>query len=247
MPDTSPITETRPIPEKGYWHQALTYILPVAMGYVPAGIAFGVLFVAAGLPAWAAIFSSIILYAGAAQYASIPLLASGAGIFTLMSNTAAINLRHVFYAIPLLHQLPSSSVKRLYCLFALTDETFSVLTTLHTNIRQKYMFAICVLCQSFWVIGTILGVLVGTKLNNLVPHLDFALVCLFAILGYEQFKAIRRIYPIVIALMAFMLAMVFLPTWRLLTAIAISIVIIIAHFNWLDKSSNLLDQQDAQS
>lgn len=216
-----------------HWRQALRFSMPVAMGYIPAGIAFGVLFVAAGLPAWAAIFSSLILYAGAAQYASIPLLASGTGIITLMSNTAAINLRHVFYAIPLLQQLPTSRLQRLYCLFALTDEAFSVLTTLDENNRQRYMFAICLLCQSFWIVGTILGVLVGAKLNNLVPHLDFALVCLFAILAYEQFGAIKRFYPIVIAMMAFCIAMLWLPKWLLLTAIAMSILLIIGHYQWV--------------
>lgn len=225
---------------KSHWQQAFRYSVPVAMGYIPAGIAFGVLFVAAGLPAWAAVFSSIVLYAGAAQYASIPLLASGTGILTLMSNTAAINLRHVFYAIPLLQQLPQSKLKRIYCLFSLTDETFSVLTTLQDAIRRRYMFAICALCQSFWVVGTMLGVLVGAKLNNLVPHLDFALVCLFAILAYEQFKAIKRVYPIIIALVAFPIAMLFLPKFVLLTAIAISIALIIAHYKLLQKTPPVL-------
>jgi len=141
------------------------------------------------LPIWAAILSSVVLYAGAAQYASIALLAGGVGISTLASNTLAINLRHAFYAIPLLKQLPTNPISRLYCLFALTDETFSVLTTLDENERQRLILPVSLLNQCYWVIGTILGILLGEGLNDWVPHLDFALVCLFAILAYEQLSS----------------------------------------------------------
>ena len=71
---------TNELMKNGLWQQAFKVSFPVAMGYIPAGIAFGVLFVAAKLPIWAAILSSVVLYAGAAQYASIALLAGGVGI-----------------------------------------------------------------------------------------------------------------------------------------------------------------------
>lgn len=212
------------------WQQAFRYSLPVAMGYIPAGIAFGVLFVAADLPSWAAILSSVTLYAGAAQYASIPLLMTGVGITTIASNTLAINLRHAFYAIPLLQQLPTNKLQKTYCLFSLTDETFSLLTTLDDKQRQIFIFPISLLNHSYWVIGTLLGLLVGAGLNDLIPNLDFALVCLFVILAYEQFNSIKKIYPIIIAFIAFIFSMWFFSSWLLLAAITISIALIILHF-----------------
>lgn len=215
--------------------QSLRYSLPVAMGYIPAGIAFGVLFVAAGLPAWSAVLSSILLYAGAAQYASIPLLASGIGITTLASNTFAINLRHAFYAIPLLQQLPTNKFSKTYCLFALTDETFSVLTTLNEEQRKNLMLPISFFNQSYWVIGTILGLLIGAGLNDLVPNLDFALVCLFVILAYEQFKVIKQLYPIFMAMLAFALALWLFSSWALLSAIVISVLFIVGHFFYTSR------------
>ncbi|MFW2178094.1 MULTISPECIES: AzlC family ABC transporter permease [unclassified Moraxella] len=219
------------------WQQAFKLSLPVAMGYIPAGLAFGVLWVAGGLPVWGAIFSSMLLYAGAAQYASIPLLASGTGLMTLASNTLAINLRHMFYGLPLLHELRALPVwVRCYCLFALTDETFSVLTTLEHEQRQTLFLPISLFNQSYWVIGTLFGVVIGAGLNQLVPHLDFALVCLFAILAYEQFRSLTQWYPIIIAVITFAVAMAFFGQWVLLSAIALSILLIIGHF-WLQSSS----------
>ena len=57
------------------WAEGFKRSLPVAMGYLPAGIAFGVLAQVAGIPVWATVMLSVVLYAGAAQYACIPFLA----------------------------------------------------------------------------------------------------------------------------------------------------------------------------
>lgn len=192
------------------WQQAFKITYPVAMGYFPAGIAFGVLMQAAGLPAWWAILLSLVLYSGAAQYATIPLLVSGASLTTLSLNTAAINLRHIFYALPLLQQLPNNKLAKAYCLFGLTDESFSVLTTLDKTTRQRLFTHIILLNQSYWVCATLIGVTVAAGLDKLIPHLDFALTCLFAILAYEQFinlpKHMPKLLPIVFAGVAFILA-----------------------------------------
>lgn len=212
---------------KTNWQKGFKYSLAVAMGYLPAGIAFGVLAQVAGIPLWASIMLSVILYAGAAQYACIPMLTAGVPLSQLATNIAAINLRHVFYGLPLLQQLPSNKLVRTYCLFALTDETFSVLTSIPKAERTQVMFPVSLFNQSWWVLATIIGGLLGNVLGDMIPHLDFALVCLFAILAYEQFNAIKRFFPIVVALVAFMCALPIVADWRLLSAIFISMVMIL--------------------
>ena len=69
------------------WRLAWQYSYPIALGYVPAAIAFGVLMSAAGLPTWLALAMSVIVYSGAAQYAAVALFADWAGVFTLTLNT----------------------------------------------------------------------------------------------------------------------------------------------------------------
>ena len=92
------------------------------------------------------------------------------------------------------------------------------------------MQPISLLNHSYWITGTVLGLLIGAGLNDLVPHLDFALVCLFAILAYEQFKVIKAYYPIMIAMLAFIMAMIFTPNWLLLAAICFSLGLIVVYF-----------------
>ena len=209
------------------WAEGFKKSLPVAMGYLPAGIAFGVLAQVAGVPIWATIMLSMVLYAGAAQYACLPMLSAGLPIGSIATNIAAINLRHVFYGVPLLQYLPSHKLAKTYCLFALTDETFSVMTSLPSELRQSLMLPISLFNQSWWVLATVIGVMIGSALNDLVPHLDFALVCLFAILAYEQLQTIKRYFPIGIAIIALIIASLFTNHWLLLVAIAICMLLIL--------------------
>lgn len=219
------------------WVEGFKKSLPVAMGYLPAGIAFGVLAQVAGIPVWAVIMLSVVLYAGAAQYACLPMLSAGLPIGSIATNIAAINLRHVFYGMPLLQSLPKQKIARTYCLFALTDETFSVMTSLPIESRQSLILPISLFNQIWWVLASAIGVMIGSVLSDLVPHLDFALVCLFAILAYEQFQSIKRYFPIGIALISLGIASLFTSNWLLLVAITICMLMILARGIWAKRSS----------
>ena len=210
------------------WTEGFKKSIPVAMGYLPAGIAFGVLAQVAGVPIWVTVLLSIVLYAGAAQYACLPMLSAGMPVGSMATNIAAINLRHVFYAVPLLHAMPSHKIAKMYCLFALTDETFSVMTSLPPESRERLILPISLFNQSWWVLASIIGVIIGSALNDLVPHLDFALVCLFVVLAYEQFQNIKRYFPIAIAAIGLVLASLLTTDWLLLVAIAICMLLILA-------------------
>lgn len=218
------------------WAEGFKKSLPVAMGYLPAGIAFGVLAQVAGIPMWAVIMLSTVLYAGAAQYACLPMLSAGLPIGNIATNIAAINLRHVFYGMPLLKYLPKQKLAKTYCLFALTDETFSIITSLPNESRQALMLPISLFNQSWWVLASAIGVLIGSALSDMVPHLDFALVCLFAILAYEQFQSIKRYFPIGIAVVSLVAASLFTSNWLLLVAITICMLLILARGIWTQRS-----------
>ena len=225
-------------PESHYqWAEGFKKSLPVAMGYLPAGIAFGVLAQVAGIPIWGTIMLSIVLYAGAAQYACLPMLSAGLPIGNIATNIAAINLRHVFYGMPLLQYLPKNKLAKTYCLFALTDETFSIMTSLPNESRRALILPISLFNQSWWVLASTVGVMIGSTLSDLVPNLDFALVCLFAILAYEQFQSIKRYFPIGIAVLGLIIASLFTSDWLLLVAITICMFMILVRGFWIERQN----------
>lgn len=197
------------------------------MGYFPAGVAFGVLATDAGFPWWLSILMSLTSYAGSAQYAAIPMISSGLGVFTVGLNNFAINLRHVFYALPLLDSMPKNKIKRGYCLFALTDECFSVMTTVPKEEREGIYMKAAVLMHSYWVFSTCVGIAVAGWLSALVPNLDFAMACLFMVLWYEQVKQHKIAWPVFLGIAAFFIALIALPQHALMVALSLCVISIL--------------------
>src|SRR5690625_4961542 len=185
------------------WLRALHYSMPIAMGYIPAAIAFGVLMRAAGFPFWWSLALSVLLYSGAAQFALIPMLAQAIHPLSMWVNISIINLRHIFYALPLLKSLPKHRAQRAYCLFGLTDESFSTLMTLRRSEQRRIMLPFIFFNQLSWVLGTLIGLLLGGELIELIPNLDFALTALFIILAYEQYSSNQQAWPIYMAIAVF--------------------------------------------
>ncbi|MGL4667525.1 MAG: AzlC family ABC transporter permease [Saezia sp.] len=211
---------------KTNFKRALLVSLPVFMGYFPAGVAFGVLATAAGFPWWLSILMSVTSLAGSAQYANIPLVAGGYGIFSVSLNTFAINLRHIFYALPLLDSMPKNKLKRAYCLFALTDECFSVMTTLPKEEREGIYLKAAMLMHSYWVFATCVGVAVAGWLTW-IPNLDFAMACLFMVLWYEQIKRYKIIWPVFLGVVLFIISLLVLPGHALMLALSLCVVSIL--------------------
>lgn len=201
------------------------------MGYYAAGIAYGILGVSAGLPGWLVVAMSIVIYSGAAQYAAIPLFVSGAGIIPLVLSTLFISLRHAFYTLALYDFLPKEKLKRFYATSALTDENYALLAIQPQASRENIFIRINFLCHFYWISASLIGVLLSSQVAELIPHLDFALPCLFAILAYEQYHRVQRKSAVLLAIIAFILAKVFLPNWLLLGAILFCTLIILLQRN----------------
>lgn len=205
-------------------HSIASLTAPVAMGYIPLGAVFGFLFVQAGGAAWLAILSSLLVYAGAAQFMMIPMLAAGASIGTIALATFVLNLRHVFYGLSLLNHMPAQALHRWYAVFGLTDETYSVLTALPPDAVKGRMVLVTALNQGWWVLGTTLGALAGAQGQIALAGLDFVLASLFAVLAVEQWRARHDPAPIWLALAAYAIGYALVPAQALALAIMLSLI-----------------------
>jgi len=202
----------------------LSLSIPVAMGYVPLGMVFGFLFVQAGASWWLAVLASVLVFAGAAQFMMVPMLAIGLPLATIALATLVVNLRHVFYGLSLLDKLPTQPWARWYLVFALTDETYSVLTTLPAGTSTTQRVLVALLNQGWWVLGTLLGALIGSGAQVPLVGLDFALAALFAVLAVEQWRSAHTVAPLWTALLSYAVALALMPQQALLIAIGLSVL-----------------------
>jgi 4-azaleucine resistance transporter AzlC len=194
------------------------------MGYIPLGMVFGFLFVQAGAPWWLALTASVFVFAGASQFMMVPMLAAGLPVASIALATLVVNLRHMFYGLSLLQKMPTQPWARWYLVFALTDETYSVLTTLPEGTRAGQMVTVALLNQGWWVLGTLLGAVIGAQAQIALVGLDFALAALFAVLAVEQWRSAESSAPLWVALLSYLVALLVMPQQALLIAIALSVL-----------------------
>ena len=230
MPDDSRLASS-PEPEH---LSVFALTTPVAMGYVPLGIVFGFLFVQAGGDWWLAVLTSLFVYAGAAQYMMIPMIAASLPIGAIALATLIVNLRHMFYGLSLLDRFPKTGWLRRYMIFALTDETYSVLTTLPATTSPRRLALIALLNQGWWVLGSTIGAVIGAQARITLAGLDFVLAALFAVLTVEQWRSRKSPAPLWIALAAYAAAYPLAPKHALAVSIVLSIV---AAILWQSKSA----------
>ena len=174
---------------------ALRTTIPVFLGYISCGIAFGLVTVNAGYPWWLAPAMGILIFAGAGQFVAVPLFASGAPVLAILATELLLNIRHIVYGLPLINQFNECKHSKPYLIYALTDETFSILTTTRVPPDipdQDYYFEVSILDQSYWVGGSLIGALIGAMIPFDMTGVDFALTALFAVLCVDQIQKFVR-------------------------------------------------------
>ncbi len=169
--------------------QAFYKSLPVMAGYVVLGIGFGILLRSAGYGLVWALAMSILIYAGAMQYVGVGLLAGGASIITAILTTVMVNARHLFYSISMIDRYKGAGKYKPYLIFALTDETYSLLCdgkTPEGADPHQFRFLVSLFNQCFWVAGSAAGSLLGTVLPFSTMGIEFSMTALFIASFTEQ-------------------------------------------------------------
>ena len=166
-----------------HFYEGIVAAFPIALGYLPAAFAFGVLADQVGLSYLAAVLMSILVFAGASQYAALALIAAGQSVATIIATTFIVNLRHLLMATVLAPHLRTwPTLKRILFSLQMTDETFALHSTQFPNDTPKppYVFGVNSTAHAAWVIGTALGFVASTALGDLTPFgFDYALPAMF--------------------------------------------------------------------
>lgn len=174
--------------------------LPVLAGYLVLGIGFGVLLQDKGYSWWWALLMSATIYAGSMQYVAVDLISAGASVAAAALMTVMVNIRHLFYGLTMVDKYSDTGWKKPYLIFALTDETFSLVCSpeLPEEInRKKYYFFVSLFNQCYWVAGSILGAAAGAALRFNSAGIDFAMTALFVVIFIEQWEKTSFHFPAV--------------------------------------------------
>ncbi len=197
--------ELRPVVRQAFYRS-----LTVMAGYMILGAGFGILLRDAGYGVLWAFLMSAFIYAGAMQFVGIGLITGGASVLTTLLTTFMVNARHLFYSISMIGRYKNAGRYKPYLIFALTDETYSLLCDGETPDQENadlYRFLVSLFNHLYWITGCVLGSLLGAVLPFSSAGIEFSMTALFIASFTEQWIRTREHLPAVTGLLSTLLCL----------------------------------------
>ena len=182
--------------------QGLTTGWPICLGYIPIGLAFGILAQQAGLTPIQIGIISLVVFAGSSQFIAISMLSSGANLVSIVATTFMVNLRHFLMSSALSIHLRNTK-KRTLSLFAygLTDESFAINLSKfkYGNWDTRRALVVNHMANFTWIISTVIGGYSGRFIPPNAFGIDFALIAMFIFLLTFQLRGQKYVIAAIIA------------------------------------------------
>lgn len=222
---------------KKAFKRAFPYTIPILLGYLFLGLAFGLLAHDVGLSAIEAGLISAVIYAGSLQYALIPIFANPISLISIAIFSLSINIRYLFYGLSLIRPYKKSKHKITF-IHVLSDEAFALMASLKApkGIKQEdFSLAIGVLAYLYWVFASFLGGLFGDLFTLNTKGLDFVLVAMFMALFVGNISIPKKILPSIIGIVIpFMCLIVFGTKNFMIPSIALIILALLFFRNRIE-------------
>ena len=175
--------------------------IPIIPGYVFLGIAFGILLTNLGYAWYWAVLMALVIFSGMTQFVLVNMLAPGLSVFSTFLFMLSLNARHLFYGLSMLEKFKIMGKAKPYMIFSLTDETYSLLCSAKApeGVDEKqFCFLIALLDHSYWVLGCLLGGVIGSLITFNTTGIDFSMTALFITIVIDQWRETEEHRPVLI-------------------------------------------------
>ncbi len=168
---------------------AFPYTIPIFAGFWFLGMTYGIYMNVSGFSFWYPMLMSMTIFAGSMEFVTVNLLLGTFQPLSAFLMTLLINARHLFYGISMLDKYKGTGLKKLYLIFGMCDESFSInyTATIPEGVDKGwFMFFVTLLNQLYWVSGSTLGGIFGSFLKLNTEGLDFVMTAMFVVIFLEQ-------------------------------------------------------------
>lgn len=163
--------------------------IPILTGFLFLGLTYGIYMHASGFSFWYPLFTSMTVFAGSIEFITVNMLLGSFNPLQALLMALMINARHIFYGISMLDKFKGLGWKKIYLIFGMCDETFSINYTVDIpdNLdRGWFMFYVTLFNQCYWVLGATLGGLFGSLISFNLEGLDFVMTAMFVVIFMDQ-------------------------------------------------------------
>lgn len=216
---------------------AFVQTIPVLLGYLCMGIAFGLMLHDAGYHFFWALICSVFIYAGSMQFVLVTLLTSGASLFYSAIITLFINGRQMFYGLSLLDKFQGMGKYYPYMICSITDETYSLLCNVKVPEKlkeKKVYFYISLLDHFYWITGCVSGAIIGQLFKFDTTGVDFSMTALFIVIIINQWNECKSHIPVYLGgCVAIILLVILGPDYFLLPSMLVVCLLLVVFKNFV--------------
>ena len=152
--------------------------IPIMCSYLFVSIAYGVMMNEVGFSWYVALLVSFLIYTGAFQFLLITLLSGGTSLLTIGVTALLMNSRQLFYSLSFI----------------------DVFNNLKDQDKEQVMFYIALFSRCYWLIGTVLGAVLGNLIPFDLTGIDFCMTALFIIIFMDQLEKNKDHFPAVVGI-----------------------------------------------
>lgn len=174
---------------KAAFFAAFPNTIPIFAGFLFLGIAYGIYMNQSGFKFYYPMFMSFIIFAGSVEFATVSWLLGSFDPVNIFFLTLMINARHLFYGLSMLEKYNIPGWKKLYLIYGMCDESFSINATVDVPKgidRGLFMFFVTMLNQIYWVAGATIGGIFGSFIPFDTKGIEFVMTALFVVIFLEN-------------------------------------------------------------
>lgn len=214
--------------------------LPVMAGYIFLGISYGILMKTKGFGFRYPVSMAAIVYGGSLEFVMVDMLMSKFNPVQSFLLALMIQARHIFYGLSMLDKYNDIGGKKIYVIFAMSDETFSIncSTRVPANIDKGWFYFFVSLFDHFyWVFGAGAGWLIGSLITFNTEGLDFVMTAMFTVILLDKLFHEKKHYTAVIgALSSISCLLIFGADNFLIPTMAMMLILLIAFRKPIEKA-----------
>lgn len=168
---------------------AFPHTVPILAGFLFLGMTYGIYMNVSGFNFVYPMLMSMTIFAGSVEFVTVNLLLGSFDPVQAFVMALMLNARHIFYGISMLDKFKGTGLKKIYLIFGMCDETFSVNYTADVPKdvdRGWFMFFVTLLNQIYWVAGATLGGIFGSFITFDTKGLEFVMTAMFVVIFLEQ-------------------------------------------------------------
>lgn len=210
---------------------AFPHTIPILAGFLFLGFSYGIYMNVSGFPFIYPLIMALVIFGGSLEFVAVSMLLSPFSPLAVFVMALLVQARHLFYGLSMLDKFKGMGWKKIYLIFGLCDETFSINYT--ANIPQDvdkgwFMFFVTLLNQIYWVTGATLGGIIGSYLPFNTDGISFVMTAMFVVIFLEQFLKEKRHISSYIGLGASVVCLIIFGSESFMVPTMVTIVALLA-------------------